>query len=104
MHFTIEHTHKKKRKNKRKKQTNIYIYITHPTTNRSDFIAKKTTGQPKLIWKSAVEIPFKSQSIFFLSEAQCHLFPSNFAAEVNNFSHRAAKLGQVIGNNVSRLQ
>ena len=31
---------------------------------------------------------------FFLSEAQCDLFPSNCAAEVKNFSHRAVKLGQ----------
>ena len=39
-------------------------------------------------------LPFKNQSIFFLSEAQCHLFPSNCAAEANSFSRRAAKLGQ----------
>ena len=43
-----------------------------------------------------MKIPFNSQSIFFLSEAQCHLFPSNCGAEVNNSSRRAAKLGQYI--------
>ena len=39
-------------------------------------------------------VHIKNQSIFFISEAQCHLFPSNCAAEANSFSRRAAKIGQ----------
>ena len=65
------------------KKENVY-------TSRSNRTKRKTTTTTKT-----------TKSIFFLSEA--HLFPSNFAAEANNFSHRAAKFGQ-FGNNVPCLQ
>ena len=93
----------KKQKNKREKQNKNKINRykkTHTATLKQERFDSKINDWASwnnltLIWKSVVEIPFNSQSIFFLSEAQCHLFPSNCAAEVNNFSRmRAAKRGQ----------
>ena len=52
----------------------------------------------KIDFKTARERPFKSQSIYQLSEAQCHLVTKNLKTEVNNFSEGAAKLGQYKNN------
>ena len=53
---------------------------------------KRATGL--LVFLYYFVLPFKNDRFLFLSEARCHLFPSNCATEANNFSRRAAKLGQ----------